>query len=296
MKKCLVVAVMAGLGFYILTGLVYATGAKSESKAKTKVEAWIAKVNSKVITLEEFDGKWNSIPPQTKYQYGFFGEEGKGRFLDLLIKNELLYQEAVRKGLDKTTEVLKKIADLKTQVIAEELLRQEIQKIEVNDTDAINYYTMHGEEFGEPEKIRVRHILVKGETEAISIAERLKKGENFAKLAQEYSIDPGTKDKGGELGFFSRGQMVPEFEEAAFVLKIGERSKPVKTSYGFHIIELEEKKEATKKTFGEVKEEAKNMALQEKQRGQFNKIIDTLRSSAKIEMKIELLKSEEKEK
>ncbi|OIN98723.1 hypothetical protein AUJ66_00510 [Candidatus Desantisbacteria bacterium CG1_02_38_46] len=296
MKKFLVAVVVMGLSFCIYTGAVDAAGAKSGSKTKEKVEPWVAKINNKVITLEEFNGKWDSIPPQYKYQYGLFGEDGKEKLLDTLIKNELLYQEAVRRKLDKKDDVRQRVEDLKRQVIAEELLREEMKKIEVNDTDAINYYNMHSEEFGEPEKVRVRHILAKSETEAQSIAEKLSKGEDFAKLAQEYSIDPGTKDKGGELGFFGRGQMVPEFEEAAFALKIGERSKPVSTPYGFHIIELEERKESTKKTYEEVKEEARNAILQEKQRNQFEKIINTLYGSAKIEKKMELLKTEEKKK
>lgn len=292
MKKIFILVVWGITAISIFTGAIYGAGAKSKSKAVAEI--WVAKINNKVITLEEFNAKWDSIPPQYKYQYGLMGEEGKTRLLDTLIKNELLYQEAVKKGLDKKKEVRQKIEDLRRQVIAEELLREEMNKIEVNDTDAINYYNLHQEEFGEPEKIKVRHILVKGETEANFITEKLNKGEDFAKLAQEYSIDPGTKDKGGELGFFSKGQMVPEFEEAAFMLKIGERSKPVKTYYGFHIIELEERKEATQKSFSEVKEEAKNMALQEKQKAKFEELINTLMGLSKIEKKLELLKEEQK--
>lgn len=293
MKKFLVTAVVSVWSFCICAGVFYGAGAKPGTKPKVE-EKWVANVNGKIITLEEFNSKWDSIPPQYKYQYGLLGEEGKGKLLDTLIKNELLYQEAVKKGFDKRAEVRQRIEDLRRQIVAEELLKEEMKKIEVNDTDVVNYYNLHSSEFGEPEKIRVRHILVKGETEVNSVAEKLSKGGDFAKLAQEFSVDPGTKDKGGELGFFSKGQMVPEFEEAAFALKIGERSKPVRTSYGFHIIEMEEIKEATQKAFDEVKDEAKNMALQEKQRERFEKLINTLYGTAKIEKKMELLKLEEK--
>ena len=292
MKKFLAVAVASGLSFCVYTGVIYGTGAKSKTKEKSEI--WVAKVNNKIITFKEFNEKWESIPSQYKYQYGLLGEDGKEKLLDTLIKNELLYQEAVRKGLDKKADVRQRIEDLKRQIIAEELLREEMKKIEMSDADASIYYNLHTEEFGEPEKVRVRHILVKDETEANSVAERLNKGEDFAKLAHECSVDPGTKDKGGELGFFSSGQMVPEFEEAAFALKIGERSKPVSTPYGFHIIELEERKEATQKTFEEVREDAKNMAIQEKQKNRFESLINTLYGSAKIEKKIELLRSGEK--
>lgn len=294
MKKFLVAVVVSGWSFCMCTGAIYAAEAKSQVKTKAKAEPWVAKINDKTITVEEFNSKWESVPPQYKYQYGLFGEEGKERLLDTLIKNELLYQESVKRGLDKKDEVRQRIEDIRRQIIAEQLLMDEMKKIEISDTDVINYYNSHKEEFGEPEKVRVRHILVKSETEVSSIEEKLNKGENFAKLAQEYSIDPGTKDKGGELGFFSRGQMGPEFEEAAFALKIGERSKSVKTVYGFHIIELEERKEATEKAFGEVREEVKNTALQERQKSRFEQLINGLYGKAKIEKKLELLKTEEK--
>jgi len=265
-------------------------GKKAQATKKTEPESWVARVNDKYITLEDFNKRWNSIPFQFKYQYGLFGPEGKEKVLDTLIKNELLYQEAVKKGIDRREEIKQRIEDLRRQVIAEELLREEMQGMEASDSEALDYYNRNKEEFGEPEKVRVRHILVKAETEANEVLEKLKKGQDFAKLAQEYSIDPGTKDKGGELGFFPRGQMVPEFEEAAFKLKVGELSEPVKTFYGYHIIEVEEKKESTQKSFEEVKEDARNAALQEKQRKRFEDFLEQLTRKAKIERNLQLFK------
>ena len=85
-------------------------------------------------------------------------------------------------------------------------------------------------------KIKCSHILVKKQSEALAIAERLKKGESFANLAKELSIDKGSAKRGGELGYFGRGMMVKPFEEAAFKLEKGQISDPIKTEFGYHII------------------------------------------------------------
>ena len=86
------------------------------------------------------------------------------------------------------------------------------------------------------DKIKCLHILVKKQSEAIAILERLKKGESFANLAKQLSIDKGSGKKGGDLGFFGRGMMVKPFEDVAFKLEKGEISEPVKTEFGYHII------------------------------------------------------------
>jgi len=287
-----VVALSVVLAMFLLVNIGFcAEKAKKISTSESaQTQAWAAKVNGKLILLEELNTKWESITPQQKYQYGFMGQDGKEKFLDNLIKTELLYQEAVKKGYEKDDDVKKRIEDLKKQVIAEALVRIELLKADVTDKEVSAYYSAHPEEFGEPEQVKVKHILVKDESLALTISEKLKKGEDFAKLAKEYSIDPGSKDNGGDLGFFSRGQMVPEFEEAAFSLKKGEISSPVKTNYGYHILKMEEKKAATQKSFNEVKEDAKSKAVYEKQRSVIESLVNYLYSTAAIEKNPEALK------
>jgi parvulin-like peptidyl-prolyl isomerase len=119
-------------------------------------------------------------------------------------------------------------ADLR-RVIADNLLREKVREAIVADVPTVM------------EQVHARHILVDMEDEAKEVLERLKQGEDFAALAAELSIDSGTKDKGGDLGWFPRGEMDPAFEEAAFALAPGELSDPVQSSFGWHIIQVLER-------------------------------------------------------
>lgn len=165
-------------------------------------------------------------------------------------------------------------------------------KVVVQSVDLKAYYQMDTERFVEPKKVKARHILLKvAKTDppekeqavkkrAEELLQKLKNGEDFAKLAEKNSEDPGSAAKGGDLGYFKQGDMVKPFEEAAFALKPGELSALVRTPYGFHIIRVEDVKEAHTKTFEEVKgilekelrqEEAKKIARDEANRA-FNRL------------------------
>ena len=156
-------------------------------------------------------------------------------------------------------------ADLKDQIInqlsLEKLLADDIK---VSDEEVAAYYEENKEQFSQGEQVDASHILVESEDLAKEIKGKLDDGGDMAALAKEYSTDPGSKDNGGKLGFFGKGQMVPEFEEAAFSNKVGEISDPIKSEHGYHIIVVNEKKEATTGSLEENKEDIK--ALLEKQK------------------------------
>ena len=128
------------------------------------------------------------------------------------------------------------------------------------------------------QEVHARHILVASEDEAKDVAERLKKGEDFAALAKEKSKD--TNAEGGDLGFFSRGQMLKPFEEAAFTLDVGEISEPVQTQFGWHIIKVEEKRDQEVPTFDQVKAAIITQLVQKKAQA----VVTDLRDGAKIEI------------
>lgn len=138
------------------------------------------------------------------------------------------------------------------------------QSIQPTDADLLRYYNEHKEEYRLPERVDVRHILLKTnasdpkqeaaiKAKAEDLVKQLRKGANFTEMVKKYSEDPGAKDKGGEYDGVVKGQMVPEFEKAAFSLKVNEISDPVKTTYGYHILQVLKHEQPTLKPFNDVK-------------------------------------------
>jgi peptidyl-prolyl cis-trans isomerase C len=138
------------------------------------------------------------------------------------------------------------------------------------------------------EEVQARHILVEAEDKAKEIADKLANGADFAALAKENSTDPGSKDDGGMLGYFGRGQMVPSFEEAAFALQKGEISKPVQSQFGWHIIKVEDRRQRPPPAFEEVKDRIIGSMIQSKAQS----VANDLRSKAEIEYVDEAIKTE----
>lgn len=128
-----------------------------------------------------------------------------------------------------------------------------LAKAEVDDTEIFNFYGANREMFVDKEELRARHILVSTEEEANKIVVEINAGLPFEDAAKKYSSCPSSQE-GGNLGFFSEGQMVPEFEKVAFSLKLGEMSAPVKTQFGYHVILAEEKKPAGIMPYDKAKE------------------------------------------
>ncbi|MBI3975861.1 MAG: peptidylprolyl isomerase [Armatimonadetes bacterium] len=166
-----------------------------------------------------------------------------------------------------------------------------VTKVEVPEAEVRKAFDQRRAQFDQPEQARVSHILIRVEDPKqeerarqtiVLIQGKLAKGEKFADLARQYSQDPGSKDKGGDLGFFGRGAMVPEFEKVAFSLQPGQVSGPVKTQFGYHLILLHEKKPARKATFAEVAPQIRDQLTQERQEALFQKWLVDERKQATI--------------
>lgn len=176
-----------------------------------------------------------------------------------------------------TLESLKK--DTKVNLTIRKILEP---KTKVTDEEMKQFYDTNKESLGTPEQIQASHILVATKEEADAILAELKKGGDFAAIAKEKSIDPGSKDKGGDLGFFAKGKMVPEFEQAAFALKINEISGVVQSENGFHIIKKTAEKAAVVPTFEEKKEEIKKQLIATKANELSEAWMTEIRAKAKI--------------
>ncbi len=169
-----------------------------------------------------------------------------------------------------------------------------VKKIVVTDKETKDFYEKHPDLFKQPEQVRACHILIKVEAgadqqkkaQAIQrikeIQKKLKDGQDFAALAKKYSEDPGSSVKGGDLGYFSRGQMVKPFEDAAFGMKPNEVSGIVETQFGYHLIKVYDKKPAKILAYGEIKDLLAKRIRQEKTQQEAAKYIAELKKNAKI--------------
>lgn len=188
---------------------------------------------------------------------------------------DYFYQALEQYGL--TEEALRK--DLEIELLFRKIVREQI---EITDEEVREYYTENQYLFNTPEQVEARHILVETLEEAEDVVQLLDEGQDFSELAKEHSIDTVSAEQGGNLGFFQRGEMVAEFEEAAFNLAIGSRSAPVETVHGFHIIEVLDRREAHEATFDEVKEAAEEKLLEELVYEKMEEQINLLREKADI--------------
>jgi foldase protein PrsA len=181
-----------------------------------------------------------------------------------------------------TVDVLKE--DLKNYLTIRKLLEPQI---EITDEELQTYFEENKDSFGEAEQVKASHILVADEATANEIKQKLADGADFAELAKEYSTDEGTKENGGELGFFAKGTMVTEFDDVAFTLPVNEISDPVKTDYGYHIIKVEEKKEAKEANFDDSKAEIKETLIEQKLETEYSTWLEEKQQDYDIENSLE---------
>ena len=194
-----------------------------------------------------------------------------------LVDMILLSRAAEEQGLSGSDDFKRRFAAMRTKLLAGLMLRQVASK-SVSEDAMHKVYDEAVKQMGDEQEVRARHILVETEDQAKAIQADLKKGADFAELAKQKSKDPAASD-GGDLGYFTKDQMVPEFADAAFKLDKGQISEPVKTAFGWHIIKVEDKRKKPVPTYDQVKDQLATVVVQQSQADLVNK----LRNQAKIE-------------
>src|SRR5471030_854729 len=212
--------------------------------------------------------------------------EGKRQQLvEQLISFELMSKFGKEIELDKTQEYKDAIDNISKEVITSMAINKILGDITVTDEEVKKYYEDNKENFGQPATVSAKHILAETEEEIKKAKEEIVSGKlSFGDAAMKYSMCPSNQ-QGGSLGEFSKGMMVPEFEEAAFAAEIGALSEPVKTQFGYHLIVVDAKNEASVKSIDEVKDSVLNQLLQENQHTKYDQILKELEAKYGVERK-----------
>jgi len=220
-------------------------------------------VNGTQITQQDVDtalmnatqGRFNQVPADKQAEF-------RKQVLEQLIAKELVFADAKKTGVLKSKDFKDEYAKVQERIKKELAIqvwqKQQLDKVKVSNKELKSYYDKNKEEFNEKESVHARHILVKTEAEAKAVVKEVKSlsgvslKTKFIELAKAKSTGP-SGPKGGDLGYFAQGQMVPEFNNKVFSMKVGTVSAPVKTQFGYHVIYLEDKKSKKTLSFTEVK-------------------------------------------
>lgn len=235
----------------------------------------VAKVNGHEITAKEVElarddllPQLTEVPPRLRFPF----------LVEYLMERHLLAQAAVDEGIADTEEYKRRLAYYQAKSLRDAYFAAKL-KPQVTEEAIKEAYEKQAAKVSNEERIRARHILVNSEEEAKQIAERIAKGESFEELAKQYSLD-GSKEFGGDLGFFTAAEMVPEFSTTAFALEVGAVSAPVKTEFGWHLIKLEDRRKGGAQPFDDVKEAIRLVLLRQAVQ---DKLLE-LRKTAEIEV------------
>lgn len=249
-----------------LTGALLFSAAQANAEGKDGVAAT---VNGKNITVAEIRDAYNMNPGiKAKVPFDEFYE----KTLDVFVDGELVYQAAEADKVTESAEYKKQLKNMKEELARKVYLEKKVDKM-VGDEQLKQVYADYKKSFKSEKEVKAKHILVDSEAKAKEVIAKLNKGGNFDKLAKEYSKEPA------DLGYFPKEAMVPEFADAAFALKKGQYSKtPVKTQFGYHVIKVEDTRDAKPLSYDKIKPQLKNMMAQ----GAMAKIFQDINKDAKV--------------
>ena len=273
-KHASVAVVLAGLFLPAAASAQSQPATPSASPARSPSEV-VATVNGYDITAAEVQlaaddilPQLGEVPPNLRFPF----------VVEYLMERHLLAQAAVKEGIVETEEYKRRLAFYQAKALRDAYFAAKL-KPSVTDEAVRQSYDEQAAKVAVEERARARHILVASEQEAKDIAARLEKGEDFEALAKEYSLD-GSKEFGGDLGYFTAEEMVPAFSQTAFALEVGEVSQPVQTEFGWHVIKLEDRRTGGAQPFEDVEDAIRLVLLRKSVQ---DRLLE-LRQTAEIEV------------
>ncbi|TPM37928.1 peptidylprolyl isomerase [Mesorhizobium sp. B2-3-4] len=251
--------------------------AAAPAAAPVDPNAVVATVNGQSLTEAdlvlaegELSQQFAQLPP----------EQRRAAALSAAIEIRVMAAKAVTDGLDKDPDFQRRMAFLQQRALHGEMVEKGVVD-KVTDAEVRARYDQEIANTPPVNEVHARHILVKTKEEAEAIIKQLDGGADFQKLANEHTSDPSGKSNGGDLGWFGPGQMVPEFDKAAFALEVGKYTEqPVQSQFGWHVIKLEDKRAKQPPAFDDVKDQAKQAVIRDK----YFALVKSLRADAKVEI------------
>lgn len=271
-----------------ISAVVFCGCGKRQSPADARM---LVRVSNKSISENDLKAKLARLPPY----YQSIISKDKKRYIEDMIVEMLCYEEGIRKGIDKDKEVKELVSEAKKKIIMAKVIKNEVEdKVVVTELEMKKFYDEHKDEFKKPDMWRASHVLVTDENAAKAILDELSKGAKFEDIARARSID-ATASRGGDIGFFRAGQLVPDFERTCLKLNVGETSDVVKTQFGYHIIKLTAKKEGGVQSYDEAKRAIETELKKEKRSELFNKMVMSLKDRYGVQVNEDAFKAMEKE-
>lgn len=225
------------------------------------------------ITEQELNNLIANYPPEQ--QVYFSNPNAKDELLEQMIGFHLFSALAKEQKIKESKAYRETLTKMEQELASHMAATGVIERVTVDDSEAEAYFDAHPAQFQAGEQVKASHILVDSEEEAKKAAEEIAAGKAFSDAAREYSTCP-SKEKGGDLGYFGKGQMAPEFERAAFGAQAGETVGPVQTQFGYHLIRVEDKKQEEGVRFSDIKEQLKEKLLQQKKQEVYLKTVKEL--------------------
>jgi peptidyl-prolyl cis-trans isomerase C len=262
-----------------LVGFAFCPSAFGAQSGDAKV---LAKIGDTTITEKDLNDIAAAVPERFRHLY--LTPEGRKKTIEYIVNVYVLAKQARAEGLDEKPRVKRLQRFTNNDLLARLYLEEKSKGIpEPTEADARKYYEKNQADYTTPESVHLKHILVKTEKEAKDMVRRLKKGAKFADLASQFSQCP-TKYKGGDLGWLPKGTLVKPIEEVAFSMSPEQMQGPVQSTYGWHVLYLEDKRPATKREFDDVKAYIIEQIKFQRQQENYKKLADELKK--KMDVKI----------